>query len=385
MQKALMTLLRGVCALPGPARIKLFITSRMDDWIQRTFVNALPDPSQQAQNVRLHELAHAEVESDIRMYYEDTFARIRRDHPDGPRLTSWPTAEEKTLLIGKTGVLFVYASTVCRFLRDHRLSPRKKLSTILRVDTDDAVAYPYQLLDNLYLKVLSDSVGDDRDPSHAALIQRVVATVTLAAVPVTIDTLSDIIGDDAHAVVRTLSSVLLVPERSLASEEPVRAFHPSFHDFLTNKNRCTDPRFVVNTAAEHSRLAARCFEHMQGGLKQDVCDIHDPSMFNLEVPDLQERIARHLPLVVRYSCLYWHFHLGLASNSDPELSALYVWFCRKRLLFSIEAASLLGKLGTTQSGLMNLQSSCPVRPERVTQPPTEFDVRLILTAPLPSS
>jgi hypothetical protein len=333
----------------------------MDDWIKGVFANALPEADQQARNIRLHELARAEVQHDIGLYFEDTFARIRRDHPDGPRLTNWPTAEDTRHLVEKTGTLFVFASTVSRFLSDRRLSPRTKLGEILDADASSAVAYPYRQLDGLYMKVLSDSIGDDPDPSHADLIQRVVATVVLAAAPLTIDALEDIIGQDVHAVVLTLSSVLLIPEQPFSSAEPVRAFHPSFHDFLTNKSRCTDARFAVDAATGHGRLAARCFERMHTGLKKDICDIRNPSLFNSDVPDLNDRIAKHIPITLRYGCLYWHFHLGLASNPDSTLSRLYESFCEERLLFSIEAASLLGELATVRNGLLALQRCTPVR------------------------
>jgi hypothetical protein len=364
MQQALVVLLRGICALPSSAHVKLFITSRMDDWINRTFSNALPEAHQKAQNVRLHELAQAEVESDIGMYFDDTFARIQRDHPEGRSLKDWPTVDEKERLVRKTGVLFVFASTVSRFLSHDGLSPRTKLNAVLREDTNRATTDPYKDLDDLYLQVLSSSLGGY---SHASVIQRIVATVVLAAAPLTIEALSDIAGQDAYAVVRSLSSVLLVPEQSFAPQEPVRAFHPSLHDFLTNKNRCTDDRFAVDAATEHGRLAARCFEQMHKGLKKDVCNIRNPLLLNSEVPDLSDRITDHLRVTVRYACLYWHFHLGLAFNPDPALVALFTSFCKERLLFSIEAASLLGEVGSTYNGLATLQRCRPVRYERSLQ------------------
>jgi hypothetical protein len=224
----------------------------MDHWIQCTFANALPEASQQVRNLRLHELDHDVVEHDIKRYLNNAFTQIRRDHPDRASLANWPTSEEMELLVEKTGVLFVFASTVSRFLSDYRRSPRIKLNEILGRDNSLAAASSYKFLDALYLRVLSEALGED---SHHSLIQRLVATVALAAAPITIDTLTIIIGKDVNAVVHSLSSVLLVPEQP---QEPVRAFHHSFHDFLTDKNRCTDTRFQVDMATEHGRFATRC-------------------------------------------------------------------------------------------------------------------------------
>jgi hypothetical protein len=255
------------------------------------------------------------------------FARIRREHPDGQSLAGWPTAEEKRRLVEKTGVLFVFASTVSRFLSDEGFSPRTNLKTILRGDVNHADTSPFRFLDRLYLDVLSTSLGVYRGSSRASVIRRVVATVVLAAIPLTVEALADIVGEDVHAVVRSLSSVLLVPDLSLRSEQPVRAFHPSLHDFITNGSRCTDPLFVVDPATEHGRLAARCFQQMQGTLRKDICGIGDPSLLNSEVPDLRDRILRHLSTVLCYACLYWHVHLSLAYNPDSELLALFTSFC----------------------------------------------------------
>jgi hypothetical protein len=162
-------------------------------------------------------------------------------------------------------------------------------------------------------------------------------------------------------VVRSLSSVLLVPDMSLGLQQPVRAFHPSLHDFITNNSRCTDARFVIDAPIEHGRLSARCFERMYEGLKKDVCDIRDPSLLNSEAPDLNDRIAKHISVVVRYACLYWHFHLVQASNTDSTLQTLFTTFCKERLLFSIEAASLLGGLETIRKGLSALLRPSSVR------------------------
>jgi hypothetical protein len=226
---------------------------------------------------------------------------------------------------------------------------------------------PYRDLDSLYLQVLLSSLGKY---SHHALVQRVITTVVLAAVPLTIDTLGVIIGEDVNAVIRSLSSVLLVPTSARAAVEPVRAFHPSFRDFLTDKTRCTDARFAVDSETEHGRLAARCFERMLCSLNKDVCGIGDPSRLNSDIPDLKDRITKRLPGAVLYACMYWHLHLVLASGSDPILLDLYTSFCSTKLLCWIEAVSLIGFLGPAHSGLVAVQRSCPVCPGCF--PPTAY-------------
>jgi hypothetical protein len=229
------------------------------------------------------------------------------------------------------------------------------------------------------------SLGTYRSHSRAVVIQRVVATVVLAAVPLTIDALADVVGEEVNAVIRTLSSVLLVPEQPRASQDPVRAFHPSFHDFVTNTDRCTDPRFHVDVGIEHGRFATRCFEHMKDSLKKDICDIRDPSLFNSEIADLPDRITKHISAAARYACLYWHFHLGLASDPDQKLRSLYTSFCEEHLLPWIEAMSLLDALGPAYNGLVALQRTPPVSPNILPSSCADCSLRVVPAAQLWSS
>jgi hypothetical protein len=363
-QRTLVVLLRGICALPGSARVKLFITSRAAHWIQRAFDTALSSEIRHLQSLRLHELDQGEVERDIRAYFEDAFAQIRCEHPDGDSLGDWPSAEQKKRLVEKTGVLFVFASAVVLFVSGDGLSPRTKLDEVLCDDSpsgdlDNPDGSPFKQLDDLYSKVLQGSLASG---SHAPIIHQVAATVILAALPLTINTLSEIIGQDVNAVVRSLSSVLLVPERSLASKEPVRAFHRSLHDFLTDTSRCTDKRFAVDPSTEHGRFATRCFNQMYKTLKKDICDIRDPFLLNRDVPNLNDRVTQRIPVGARYACLYWHFHLHRVSSPNPALLAFYVSFCRERIVFWVEAMSLLGELGSARNALLDLQRSRQVRP-----------------------
>ena len=62
--------------------------------------------------------------------------------------------------------------------------------------------------------------------------------------------------------------VLDVPD---ALNLPVRLIHPSFRDFLLDKNRCTNLHFLVDERQAHRTLADGCIRLMSNSLKQDVC------------------------------------------------------------------------------------------------------------------
>jgi hypothetical protein len=138
-------------------------------------------------------------------------------------------------------------------------------------------------------------------------------------------------------------------------EAPVRLFHPSFPDFITNEERCRDDRFLVTRPEGHLQLATRCLEIMNNGLRQDICDIQDPSLSNSEVADLEERLARAVPSELRYACQYWHIHLQYADVfSGSGLLAALATFCTRHLLHWVELLSLMNKLPNVQLELESL-------------------------------
>jgi hypothetical protein len=97
------------------------------------------------------------------------------------------------------------------------------------------------------------------------------------------------------------------------------------------------------------RLATRCLEIMNNGLRQDICDISNPSLWNSDVADLKERLARAVPSGLRYACQYWHIHLQYADVvSYPGLLGVLETFCTRHLLHWVEVLSLVNELPSTR-------------------------------------
>ena len=75
-------------------------------------------------------------------------------------------------------------------------------------------------------------------------------------------------------------------------------------------------------------------------LKQDICAVGDPTKFNSEIMDLDQRLDKHLPEHLRYACRLWHWHLADIVESNDVYNQV------KRFLFThllhwIEVMSLL--------------------------------------------
>ena len=80
-----------------------------------------------------------------------------------------------------------------------------------------------------------------------------------------------------------------------ASQMRVRVLHPSFVDFITNKERCTDSYFLVDVRFREIFLARRCLELMVGSLGHNLAGIED------EMADLEGRVKEAHPSELRYA------------------------------------------------------------------------------------
>jgi NACHT domain len=127
-----------------------------------------------------------------------------------------------------------------------------------------------------------------------------------------------------------------------------------FEDFITDKRRCTDNRFYVNITVAYVEL---CLDVMNGLLSHNICQIHDMSLLNSELPELQSRIERYVPQTLRYACRYWVGHLQNISPEHAGKGAMVPLrhFLFKHLLHWIELSSLLGQLDTALTSLKSLE------------------------------
>jgi hypothetical protein len=152
-----------------------------------------------------------------------------------------------------------------------------------------------------------------------------------------------------------LQSVILVPQ----GEGPVRAFHLSFHDYLTDKSRCVNGTFFIDTPLRHGQIARLCLERMICLLKRDICNIGDYTKMNHEVEDLDHKKAAFLPGDLLYACRYWALHVRESSTSEP-LIQLVEKFVSTSILYWIEVLSLIGELDGGMASLQEIRTKLSV-------------------------
>jgi hypothetical protein len=328
--------------------IKFLITSRVEAPIQRMLDSV-------KSRVALHDIEKSIVQSDVHRYLHRSFTQLARDRE---LALPFPSAYDLDELVRRAGTLFVYAATVAKWISDPEDQPLLRLRHVLEKDEDE-VTYQHKFLDDMYSEILVQAAKTLGNPEkHESALKNVISTVVLLQEPVRASALAILTGekDRTGGLLLRLSAVLLVDEPA-----PVRLFHPSFPEYVASDQRCREARFLVKASEGHLRLAAKCLEVMNAHLRENICDIKDPSLLNTEVYLLQETLERVAPAELRYACRHWHAHLRLANVTSPSLVNSLETFCTTHLLHWLELLSLLNGLPTAQAGMPLLLAYLRVR------------------------
>jgi hypothetical protein len=350
--------------------VKLLVTSRQEDSIANMFHTLSHIP------LRLHEIASAIVEADIRRIFTAGFAEIRRKRARDVGTDLWPTQSQLDTLVHLTGPFFIYATTVLKFIDGPRFLPKARLNQILErgsaISTD--ISTPFLKIDALYADVLKSATEEMPGYADKELCRRVsnlLRTVVLLEEPVSIRALAHLMGildfDGIQQIdndVRALGSVLLISDSSASNIERfsgiVSTFHPSFRDFLVDPQRCSDEQFLVEPAEHQHKLLHRCLKLLNRNLCTDVCSIRNSGVANAALQNLPERLAQSVPEAVRYAGQFWQVHLVAGGPLSESVFEGLLELCTDHALHWLEVLSLLGELSSAVKYLARSIAWCQV-------------------------
>ena len=339
----------------GNTRLLIFLTSRPETPVRLGF-RAMRGIVHH--DLVLHDVPRAAMDHDIEIFIRDKFRKMREEFEDLP--ANWPRNDKIEHLIERADGLFIFAATVCRFIKgDGQCFPQDLLDLVIpdagsgqlpkweRDVPSQALTWE---LDEMYTQVLQRSIdkiqgGQDRD-RLLQTFKLVIGSLTILAEPLPAATLANLVQIRPEAVnlrIQHLHSVLNVPQNP---DHPIRLLHPSFRDFLLDEQRCRDQSFRVDEKQAHRALADNCIRLMSNSLKQNVCGQEAPGTLVSDVKSSQ--IEQFLPREVRYACLYWIQHL---QKSDAQLydNDQVHQFLQVHLLHWLEA---LGWMGKTSEGIL---------------------------------
>ena len=316
-------------------KLRILVSSRPESHILSVFSKA-----RNHEKIVLHDIEKTVVNADIERFVRHGLQVIF----DGYGL-QLPSDADIMRLVDRSGSLFIFAATALRYIGDNiARNPKVRLQVILG-DNEGYKSKPSSAVDKLYWTILDKVVPADHDALEeiAARFQRVVGTIATLRDLLPLSALKAFVKSegDVDEALRLLHSVIRVP--TSPSEVP-RVLHPSFIDFITSKERCTDNRFLVDVHSREISLAQRCLELMVDSLGQNMAGMEEETTRNIEVVDMKERVEKALPSELRYACLHWASHMMATGHADEKCLSLLNKFNHGRLLNWMEAMSLLGEV-----------------------------------------
>jgi hypothetical protein len=358
----LSALARDIATLPPV--FKVFISSRPE----RELEVAIKPMGQWVRQGTLEKDASAD--SDIRKFILDELAEITGLFELDE---DWPGREMVDGLVQKSAGLFIWAATALKFIKQGgTYGPDEPLELVLGDTLVGAtMASPFADLDTLYLQVLNRAFPPSQvNEEKLSLCRGVLGAIVTVRDPLNAISLAELLSIKGRyntspskvilLTVQNLKSVLAVPS---GDGELIRTVHPSFIEFLTNRDRCVDDRFSIDTKVHHRFLTLRCFQLMHEGLTKDICDF-GPALLNSEVKDLNVRISQKIPGSIQYACRYWADHLK-EELPDGELLDSVRTFYFSDLLHWVEVLSLLDGIEGGFRSLRNANDWLQVRGYRI--------------------
>ncbi|KAB2109474.1 hypothetical protein AG0111_0g2144 [Alternaria gaisen] len=330
-------------------RLRVLLTSRPEVPIRHGFRQV---PEAEHQDVVLHNISRSIVDRDIALFLEHNFQLIAQERC---LRAGWPGAEIVVQLVRSAGGLFIWAATACRFIQEGKRFAAKRLETIL-CNRDTTSVAPERHLNEIYTTVLKNSTqgyADEEKEEQCRALRYIVGSIAVLLSPLSTQSLDQLL-DVAEGVGPTLEDLHAILDIPNDRSRPVRLHHPSFRDFLLDRNRCGDDRFYVDEESAHKKLAHCCLELMSAsnGLRQDICNLSEPGVLRSEIDE--SRITVSLPPELQYACRYWVDHLERSGCSINIGDATHC-FLEKHLLHWLEAISLLNETSLCVRLLARLQ------------------------------
>ncbi|KAN0117075.1 Quinonprotein alcohol dehydrogenase-like superfamily [Hyaloscypha variabilis] len=304
----------------------------------------------------LHNISRSIVDHDISMFLEYNLRLIGEERSLDSR---WPGEGVVSDLVQTASGLFIWAATACRFIRQGKRFAAKRLGTILN-SSKSAITEPEKHLNEIYLTVLRQSISPEYTAEEAEELLRILKSllgsiVTLFS-PLSTQSLSRLVNTSQEEVNQTLDDLHAILDIPKDQTRPLRLHHPSFRDFLLNKERCGDSNFQVDEKQAHQTLADDCIRLMSNSLKQDICEQEAPGTLVANVES--SRIEQCLPPEVKYACLYWIQHLQKSGSQLCDKDQVYQ-FLQVHLLHWLEALGWMGKTSEAILAIYSLEALIP--------------------------
>jgi len=321
-------------------KVKFFITGRPEPRIRSGFRLQLLRPLTEI--FVLHAVERSVVDADIRKFLETRLSDLAQRF----NLDKWPSKEHMDLLCRRAAGLFVYAVATVKFL-DHKFyPPAQRLDVIINLPESTIPEGRTEFkgnttLDSLYTSILQMALDFGcEDPEADSKVQSIIGTVISPVNPLPPSAVAGLIGLETDEVMRILTLVQSLLVLNEDPNQPVKPFHKSFPDYITDSSRCFTKRFYISPDTLHQQHTLNCLSLMNSSLKQNLLSLPDYAL-NTEVKDLEERVKNYISPALEYACKSWYNHLTGKRETTHILDALS-GFLEDNFLSWLEVLSVLG-------------------------------------------
>ncbi|CCO37174.1 hypothetical protein BN14_11327 [Rhizoctonia solani AG-1 IB] len=289
------------------------------------------DGSSDEARLVLHDLDSEGVRSDIETYM--------RHELKGVILTSaqWST------ILDQCGVLFIYASTICRFIRQGHATDTidELVETIM--NSSYIPMKGENSIDTLYHTILSAAFRqDDMTENNTRRMKALLESVICAIEPMNLNTIAELLGlksiKQVEGLLQPLRSVLNVAKDTRL----VTTLHASFPDFMLSRDRSQD--FSCDHTTRHAIMAEACLRTIDmAGPKINICGLPSSHLLDSQVEHLDEQVRQAISPGLAYACRHWSSHLDRGEYRDSLLDPIRRFFF-DRLLLWMEVLNLRGDM-----------------------------------------
>lgn len=244
---------------------------------------------------------------------------------------------------------FLWVALVCKEMEEEDVYEWNVQSTMEQFPSGLEPLYG-RMLQHLY-------AGKKRD----LILHRLalICNVTIARRPLHINEIGHLAGFPSAVInhSRAVSDLVSSCGSFLTMREGIVNFvHKSAKDYFTTGTGSSI--FQVGQTAVHGQLAQRLLDFMSRLLKKDMGSIGRPGMLVSEIDS--ETVQCSLPRHLQYACCHWVDHIMEGKFHFEKEGRLVYSFLQEKLLFWLEALSLIGRLSDGVHMLSTLRTASKV-------------------------
>jgi hypothetical protein len=320
-------------------KVKFFITGRPEPCIYSGFRLQLLKPFTDV--FVLHDIKRSAIDGDIQLFLTHRLSELA--HRRG--LDGWPSAEHIDLLCQRAAGLFVYAVATIKFLDSKAHIPSKRLDVIVNLPEcttpeGRTQVKPNTTLDALYTSILEAAFSVDAHDVYAN-IRSTIGTLISLANPLPPPGIAELVALDTEEVILFLEAIRSLLVLNEDPTIPVKLFHKSFPDFITDPTRCLYKWFYIPPENLHHELVLNCLRLMNKTLEQNMLSLPDYAL-NSEIVDLPKRVEDQISIALQYACKSWYNHLVKTEEDVTNITSALRCFLKKKFLAWLEVLSALG-------------------------------------------